>query len=203
MLGRILIALPVALLLVGIAACAPAPQATPEPAPPSALATEPATKPSQTPTPTPTPTVEVPVFTECDQIITEEFQDWVTGNGWVGWNTIGRQIGYNPFEALRPGGLERQLACRWGKGPDVATDNVLDIAWAPLAGDAVEKAKQKLVAAGYDRILTEGGEYLAWSSGELGYQDEYGYDSTYLFTGGDVRWAANRISLAHLRPPVG
>lgn len=143
------------------------------------------------------------MFTECDQMITDDFEVDVVSNGWVGWNMLGQEIGHNPFEAIAPGGLEGQLSCRWGEGQDVPTDNVLDLGWAPLAGDSMEAAKQTLVAAGFERIQGEEGEFLALSGVESGQAvDEDGYAEAYLFTGSDVRWAASREYLSYIRPPA-
>jgi hypothetical protein len=157
------------------------------------------------PTPEASPTAladEAPVvYTSCDEVITPAFRQMVADNGWVGWNMVGQAIGHSPFDQFPEGAPAGQLSCRFGAGPDVATDNVVDLGWAPIADDDAESAQKHLADAGFQRIDTPEG--TQWSvHGEAGWADADGWGQTYLFTGTDVRWALIRDQLAYLRPAL-
>jgi hypothetical protein len=126
----------------------------------------------------------------------------VDENGWVGWNMIGEKIGHNPFDRFTPGGWDDQLSCRFGAGPEVATDNVLDLAWAPIADESAGSAMAQLSDDGWERISVEQGEIFAQPDDGSGWADEEGYGAAYLFTSSDVRWAQLREYLDFIRPPA-
>jgi hypothetical protein len=164
---------------------------------------------SASPTATATPAAEVtptaepeaaPIrYTSCEEIITPAFAEVVASNGWVGWNMVGQEIGHSPFDIFPDGAPNGQLSCRFGKGPEVATDNVLDLAWAPIDEATARTAQQALADAGYQRIeAADGVQYALRADG--GWADEEGWGATYLFTGTDVRWAVVRDELPYLAP---
>lgn len=185
----------VAVILSGCAT--PAPDPSPPPAETGA-----AVSPAPPATPTPEPTVDEPEPLDCEDIVTEEYRAMVTGNGWVGWDMIGDEIGHNPFAALAVGDLPGQLSCRWGAGPDVPTDNVLDLAWAPIDAEKAETAQGTLEERGWQRLPAETGVYLVAVAPLSEGGDEDGFGAVYHFTGRDVRWAQTRDHLAYLGAPA-
>lgn len=199
--------LPLTLVLAGalsLSACAApagpaaeAPSATPTATPsttPSAVRTE---TPSATPSSAPSATAAR--YASCDEVITPAFAQNVADNGWIGWNMAGQTIGHSPFDVFPGGAPAGQLSCRFGAGPDVPTDNVLDLAWAPVDDTAAQAAQDALADAGYQRIdVTDG---VQWAMrAEDGWADDEGWGMTYHFTPGEVRWAVIRDELSLLRP---
>lgn len=123
----------------------------------------------------------------------------VADNGWVGWNMVGETIGHSPFDEFPGGAPDGQLSCRFGAGPEVATDNVLDLAWAPIDADAARTAQDALQARGFERMdVDEGVQWV--TRGEGGWADQEGWGQSYLFTAVDVRWAMNRDELKYITP---
>lgn len=135
-------------------------------------------------------------------MITAEFRADVAQNGWVGWNMVGQDIGHSPFDEFPGGAPTGQLSCRFGKGPEVATDNVLDLAWAPISGDAARAAQDSLQEKGFERIDVADGIQWALRGHENGWTDAEGWAETYLFTDTDVRWAVTRDQLVYINPAV-
>ncbi len=161
---------------------------------PTASAPPPTRTATPTPSPTPTatlrtpaPTPAEPAFTDCDQITSDAFATSLDERGWVGWNMLEREIGYNPFESIASGGLEGQLSCRFGAGPDIGTDNVIDLAWAPMAATDRPAAEQVLLDRGWERVDVNGVEYVSVRA-TPGTTDAEWVNS-FLFTDSDVRWA--------------
>jgi hypothetical protein len=138
-------------------------------------------------------------FADCYAMATEEYLAMAEQNGWVGWDMVGREIGYSPFDAFPEGAPAGQLSCRWGAGPEVATDNVLDLAWAPIDEATSERAQTKLAADGFERVVAPEGTYLAMRSDGQGWADAEGFGQAYLFTGDDVRWAQVRDQIRFIR----
>lgn len=174
---------------------------TPSPAAESASPAAPSSAPTSAApaSPTPTPTASAASFASCDEMITAEFRDDVAQNGWVGWNMVGEEIGHSPFDQFPDGAPTGQLSCRFGKGPEVATDNVLDLAWAPISGDAARAAQEALQQQGFQRIDVADG--IQWSvRADDGWADDEGWGQTYLFTDTDVRWAMIRDQLGYINP---
>ncbi|KTS70084.1 hypothetical protein NS206_02015 [Microbacterium testaceum] len=139
-------------------------------------------------------------FASCDETVTSEFRAELADLGWVGWNMVGQEIGHSPFDAFPGGAPVGQLSCRFGAGPDVATDNVLDLAWAPIDGSAATSAQEYLADAGFERLDVPEGVQWALRGESGGWADAEGWGQTYLFTGTDVRWAQVRDDLGHLQP---
>jgi hypothetical protein len=151
---------------------------------------------SLSPTSSPSP-VSV---TQCEDLVTSELNTSLESNGWVSWNTLEQDPSYSPFDILPAGAPEGALSCRWGQGPEVGTDNVYDLAWAPVDPATAEDAARALEADGYRRIETSDGTYLALPQDPAtGYADEDGLGPSFLFTGTDMRWAATREDLGHIR----
>ncbi|WP_148286428.1 hypothetical protein [Microbacterium sp. B19] len=148
--------------------------------------------------PSPTSTTSA-AFASCDDMITPEFRAQVTQNGWVGWNMAGDTTGHSPFDQFPDGAPKGQLSCRFGAGPDVPTDNVLDLAWAPIDSAASRAAQDALETRGFQRIEVPAG--VEWAlRGDEGWADDEGWGQTFLFTGTDVRWAMIRNQLDYIKP---
>ena len=121
-------------------------------------------------------------------------------NGWISWETQNEQIGARPFDRFPDGTPEGAIVCRWGESPDLATDNLIDLAWTPIGTDAATAAQQMLVAEGYQRVDAPEGVYLAMpATGGPG--DAEGFGDSYLFTADDVRWAMTKADLAYIKAP--
>lgn len=191
---------------LGLAACAAPTTLAAETSTPTASATPTLTAtPTAEPTPTtePTPITEAEAvtvgYTSCDEIITPTFAQSLAETGWVGWNMVGQEIGHSPFDIFPSGAPDGQLSCRYGSGPDVPTDNVIDLAWAPVDAATSDAAQAALADAGYERInVTDG---VQWALRAEGYwADEEGFGTTYHFTGDEVRWAQIRDELSLILP---
>ncbi|MEX0150963.1 hypothetical protein [Microbacterium sp. LMI1-1-1.1] len=207
-MARRLALLPLSVLaagVLGLSACA-------APSAPGADVETPSTSPSPTPsisasalptaTQTGTPSSDGQAsasYTSCDEIITPAFAQDVTDNGWVGWNMAGQKMGHSPFDSFPGGAPDGQLSCRFGAGPEVATDNVLDLAWARIDESAAQAAQGALVDAGYERIDVSDGVQFGLRA-EDGWADDEGWGATYHFAGDEVRWAVVRDQLSLLRP---
>ncbi|GEB46065.1 hypothetical protein MTE01_20100 [Microbacterium testaceum] len=195
--------LPVVLIVTGVlslSACSAANTPAAETSAPAASPVSSAPSASPAAEPRSTPDAAPPVFTSCDEAITPEFRQMVADNGWVGWNMVGQQIGHSPFDVFPSGAPTGQLSCRFGAGPEVATDNVLDLAWAPIDEAAAQSAQKYLAEAGFQRIESTGATQWATRPGDGGWADDDGWGETYSFTGTDVRWAVTREDLAYIAP---
>ncbi len=176
------------------------PSASPTPTATSASSAPVDTPPAPTPTaasPSPTPST---VTATCETTSTAEFRAIVAQNGWVSWETQDQTIGARPFDRFPDGAPVGQLLCRWGESPDIPTDNLIDLAWSPIASSAAAAAQESLVGEGYERIDAPEGMYLAMRSAE-GWADDEGYGDSYLFTDDDVRWAMTKADLAYVKAP--
>lgn len=192
-----LIAAAAALVLVG---CTPAPTTPDTSAPSPSMSTGSSTTPTSTASATPSETpAATPAFADCYDAATPEFLAMVEQNGWVGWNMVGQKIGHSPFDIFPSGAPDGQLSCRWGAGPEVATDNVLDLAWAPIEEHAAASAQAALAERGFEIIESSEGRYFALPTDHTGWADSDGYGEAYLFTPSDVRWAQTRDQLVHIR----
>ncbi|WP_243074644.1 hypothetical protein [Microbacterium sp. SS28] len=172
------------------------PSATPTatPAPTTTTPTD-----AASPSPTLTP-VAPPAVATCETISTAEFQAMMAQNGWVSWETQDEQIGARPFDRFPDGAPAGQIVCRWGESPDLATDNIEDLAWAPIGTDAAVAAQAALVDEGFERIEAPEGVYLALV-GAGDWSDAEGYGETYLFTDDDVRWARTKADVVFVTAP--
>lgn len=170
-------------------------EAEPTPTPTAAASTSPSPLPSPTPTTTPSPTASpTPTATTCDDIATAAFQQQMTGNGWVSWQTQDQATGARPFDAFPNGSPRGTIVCRWGADPAAATDDVIDIGWTPIDPENAVAAMQKLTEQGYVRTDTPEFIYLSLT-GPAGYTDAAGWGETYAFGLDDVRWAATRADV--------
>jgi hypothetical protein len=202
--------LPLVLAVVGalsLSACTATAEPVAETATPSVTppAASPAARTTASPTPEASPSgASEPApaaYTSCDEVITPALHEELDRLGWMGWNMVGQQIGHSPFDGFPGGAPAGQLSCRFGKGPEVATDNVLDLAWAPIDQTASQAAQEHLADVGFERIVAPEG--VQWSvRGEAGWADADGWGQTFLFTGSDVRWAMIRDELQYLQPAV-
>ena len=187
----------IALCLTG---CAAQPSAEPGATPTTTGSPSDPPTPSPTPTLTPTPTADA-VDPTCENTSTDAYHAMMERNEWVSWelpyNGIGGDGNFASFPQGEPPGA---LDCRWGNDPDLATDNVIDLAWAPIEADAAAAAQAQLEAAGFERIEAPEGVYLAMKGAD-GWADEEGYAQTYLFTDDDVRWAMFKDEVAFIKAP--
>jgi len=191
--------------VLALSACTASPEpaaetAIPSPSPsPTTTAT---VSPSPEVSPTATPDVSPVVYTSCDDVITPAFRQTVSDNGWVGWNMVGREIGHSPFDRFPEGAPTGQLSCRFGAGPEVATDNVIDLAWAPIDATTAAAAQRALEAEGFQRVDTSDAVQWGMRSDDGSAKDDDGWGETYSFSGSEVRWAVVRSQLDLLQPPV-
>jgi hypothetical protein len=167
-----------------------------EPAPTSSPSASQA--PTETPTPSPTPTVSsTPTPTAqptCEELATAEFLAMTEESGSVSWQTQGEEIGARPFADFPGGAPEGQVICRWGEDPDLETDNVIDLAWAPMPAVEQADAQAMLTQRGYGR---EDGDAGVWFVASL---DDGG--DAYLFTDDDVRWSMSQEFVGYIDAPA-
>lgn len=195
----VLVAAAACLLLSGCAASPAASSTTPSSASATPTATRaPSATPSATPTPTPEPKPPL-AFVDCYDMITPDYLAEVERLGWVGWNMVGEAIGHSPFDEFPSGAPDGQLSCRWGEGPEIATDNVLDLAWAPIDAETAAGVQAHLADQGFEMIEAPEGTYYAVRSDATGWSDSEGFGQSYLFTGTDVRWAQVKEDLSLIR----
>lgn len=160
---------------------------------------------SPSPSPTPEPTSSLApappaVLATCETTSTAEFQAMMAQNGWISWETQNEDIGARPFDRFPEGAPDGQIVCRWGVSPDLATDNVVDLAWSPIEPDAAASAQSYLLTEGYQRIDAPEGVYFALTGTDF-HSDAEGYGETYLFTDDDVRWALTKADVAYVKAP--
>jgi len=178
------------LSVITLAGCAPG-TAAPTPSP-----TESST---QAPSISPTPTPEA-IDPTCDNIATPEYHAMAAANEWVSWTTPRNGIGSNPFDVFPGGAPAGSISCRWGSDPDVATDNILDMAWGRIDSTEAADAQVALEELGFQRIDAPEGVYLVTPNQEF-MADEEGYGASYLFTPEDVRYAMSKAELAYVQAP--
>jgi len=172
-----------------------APVATPSPT----NAPTPTATPTRTPSPTPTippPVIEEPAVPTCENILTDALHTVLQREGLTSWETDKEDIVQWAF-GMFPGGIpDGSIFCFVGRGPDVATDNVLVVAWAPLDPEQIVAAEQAVVDAGVSqRVDTPEGTYFTIA-------DPQGPDDPgYLFTESDVRWTPTKDDLAYIKAP--
>lgn len=179
-----------ALLILSLAGCAP--EQTPRPTPSATASESPDTTP--TATPTPTPIASAPT---CESTSTDEWHAMMARFDWVSWEW---DEGASPFDEFPGGTPDGFIACTWGADPNLGTDNVSPLAWAPIEPDAAAAAQAQLEAQGFDRIESPEGVYLAQKA-EPSWADAEGYGSTYLFTDADVRYAMYKDEVGYVKAP--
>lgn len=172
----------------------PTDAATPSPS-------EPAVTPPPTDEASPAPTSITPAaVVTCLTTSTTEFQQLMAQNGWISWETQDEEFGARPFDRFPGGAPAGEIVCRWGVSPDLATDNVLDLAWSAIPPDAAAAAQSLLGTEGFERIDSPEGVYYALvGSGDR--TDAEGWGESYLFTTDDVRWAPTKADLAAIKAP--
>jgi len=191
MVPRVLVAVGVVVLLTALTGCVAESSAVPSA--PTPLRTVEAASP--TPTASPSPAL---VEATCENTSTTEFQMMMTENDWVSWS--GSDATGWPFGEFPGGAPAGHIACTWGADPNLATDNVITLAWAPIDAAGGADAQTYLEAAGFERINTTEGVYMAQRS-ETGWADAEGYGASYLFTAQDVRWAMFKEELKYVKAP--
>ena len=177
------------LLLAGLAVGASACTAEPTAAPSSSTAATPDSPPAPTPEP-------AGAAATCENTVTAAYLASVAEHGFVSWTTEGA----SPFEEFPSGPPLGHLTCTWGADPQLGTDNVTTLAWAPIAGDAAASAQADRLEKGYERIEAAEGVYLAMHGVE-GWADAEGFGQAYLFTAGDVRWAMFKDEVRFVKAP--
>lgn len=85
--------------------------------------------------------------------------------------------------------------CRWGAGPEVATDNIIDLAWARIDPYNAVSAMQHLEETGWARSETDASGATLFTS------ETSGPGGAFLFTPSDVRWAAYAEYLEYITSP--
>lgn len=183
-------------LIVVFAVPRSAPTATATPTASPTRAASPTPTPTPTPTPSPTPTTApTPAAATCENTSTAEFQALARSNGWIPWSTVDEPIGARPFDGF-PGGVpEGHIVCRWGAGPEVATDNIVDLAWARIDPYNAVSAMQHLEETGWTRGETDASGATLFTS------ETSGPGGAFLFTPSDVRWAADAEHLDDITSP--
>ena len=127
----------------------------------------------------------------------------MAANGWVSWETQDQQIGARPFDSFPNGRPDGAIVCRWGESPDVATDNIIDLAWSPIDPESAVAAMDELEEAGLSSASTPPeGVYLAMP-GPRDTPTPKATATTYLFGFDDVRWAATKADVtAYVKAPT-
>jgi hypothetical protein len=195
------VALVVIIVLVVIAVAPKASEALPENTPTATSTPTAIPSPTASATPTPTFTTPATVAATCENTSTDVFRSMMTTNGWVSWQTQDQQIGARPFDTFPNGSPAGAIVCRWGADPELATDNVIDLAWSPIDPESAVAAMDELEEQGLVRIDAPEGIYLAMTGPE-GFTDAEGYGETYLFGFDDVRWAATKADVtAYVKAP--
>jgi hypothetical protein len=195
----------VVLLVFLATVCAPkesdaAPTPTPTAAASVPAPSDPATM-APSPTPSATGTAPPAALTTCDDIATAVFRSKMTSNGWASWPTQDQQTGSRPFDVFYNGAPPGAIVCRWGADPQRATDNIIDLAWAPIDPENAVDAMLTLAERGFTRIDAPEGVYLS-AQGPAGLTDPDGWGESYFFTPKDVRWAATKADVvAYVKSP--
>lgn len=148
----------------------------------------------------PSPAAPESVDATCETIATDDFRSMMAENEWVSWTDDERPG--RPFDAFPSGAPADALTCVWGAAPELATDNVVVLAWAPIDADAAAAAQESLEAEGFERIEAPEGIYLAMPADPQDPQaSEDGYVQSYLFAEDDVRWAMYKDELEFITAP--
>ncbi|GAA5028217.1 hypothetical protein GCM10025738_06070 [Microbacterium fluvii] len=157
-----------------------------------------ATTPTPTPTPTPTDSGAPQAEGTCQNTATPEFLAMMDDREWTVKNTAGQESGAKPFAVFPDGSPDGWISCRWAADPDAATDNIIDLAWAPFTVDQIDGATAALDAEGYSHKDGGAGGIL------YVYDDESGgpEGDAYLFTQYDVRWAMTEEELGFIQAPA-
>ncbi|KRA23701.1 hypothetical protein ASD65_04110 [Microbacterium sp. Root61] len=177
------------------------------PQPPEAEAeptrtTSPTATPSASATPAPTYTPPAVVAATCENTSTAALRSAMASNGWISWETQDAEIGARPFDEFPNGSPEGAIVCRWGASPDLATDNIIDLAWAPIDPENAVAAMLKLEEQSFIRIETPDGVYMAVRS-DAGWADDEGWGTTYYFGIEDVRWGMSKAEVdGYIKAPT-
>lgn len=198
LIGVVVIAVVAGLAVWALGARSGQPAASPTPAATPTVSPTPSSSPTPSASLTP---LEPVVAVTCETISTAGFQAMMAANGWVSWETQDEQIGAAPFERFPDGTPDDAVVCRWGESPGLATDNVIDLAWSPLAPASAAAAQEALVAAGFERVDAPEGVYLAIKPAGGDRVDAEGYGETYLFTEDDVRWGYTKEYVGYVKAP--
>ena len=191
----------VAIVVILVVTLGPRASQTEPTAPPTST---PSSEPSATisstavPSAAPTPESSAPAATTatCENTSSDAFRAAMASKGWVSWETQDQQVGARPFDAFPNGTPDGAIVCRWGEGPDIPTDNIVDLAWTPIDPENAVAAMATLEDAGFTRLDEPEGIYLAMKGPE-GYTDDEGWGQTYLFGFEDVRWAATKADVSN------
>lgn len=181
-------------LILVFAVPRPTPTATPTATPTRTTSPSPTQTPTTSPSPTPT-TAPTPAAATCENTSTSEFQALARSNGWISWSTVDEPIGARPFDDFPGGTPEGFIVCRWGAGPEVATDNVIDLAWARIDSYNAVNAMLHLEETGWTRSETDATGSTLFTSRTSG------PGGAFLFTPFDVRWAAEPEYLDYITSP--
>lgn len=166
-----------------------------EPTPTPSATSSPTSTPSPTPSATPTATFTPPptIIATCENTSTDVFRSMMATNGWVSWETQDSPIGARPFDDFPNGSPDGAIVCRWGADPDLATDNVIDLAWSLIDPENAVAAIAKLEEEGFTRMDDPDGVYLSVKAAP-GAGDAEGWGETYFFGYDDVRWAYTKAA---------
>ncbi len=191
------VALVIAIVIAVVATAPETPEAAPTPTASASDTPSPSPTPSETPSasPSPTETTAPQIAGTCQNTATDEFLAMMADQEWSVKDTAGEESGPKPFAAFPGGSPDGWIACRWAADPDAATDNIIDLAWAPFTTDQIDAAAETLEDAGYEHI--DGGAGVLYV-----FTDDSGADGdAYLFTQFDVRWAMTEQQLSYIQSP--
>lgn len=132
----------------------------------------------------------------CDNTMTSEALARYQAAGWTG----------EPQDRVwLIGGVaaEGGILCQWMEDHSVATDNFTWIGWAP-AVDAEAMVNDLVLEGGWRREDAPEGIYMTADDAQMmPIVDAEGYGTTYLFTGGQVRYASTKAELVSITAPPG
>jgi hypothetical protein len=135
----------------------------------------------------------------CENTATTSYRERAASGGWVSWTLPHSDVGASAFDGF-PDPLDRQVTCRWGASPNVATDNILDLGWAAIDAARSIRAQQFLTEQGLIRLEASEGVYLT-TPDQAFMADAEGYGQTYLFTASDVRYALTKEDVSLVKAP--
>ncbi|BDV30933.1 hypothetical protein [Microbacterium terricola] len=192
-------ALVIAIVIAVVATAPDTPDAAPSPS--GSQSASPSPTPSDTPAASPSPSEsespEPQIAGTCQNTVTDEFLAMMADQDWSVKDTAGEESGPKPFAIFPGGSPDGWIACRWGADPDAATDNIIDLAWAPFTTDQIDAAAAELADAGYQHIDGGAGVLYVYSDDSSAGPD----GDAYLFTQYDVRWAPSEELLAYIQSP--
>ena len=163
-----------ALLLSGCASAAPA-------AAPTTTGNAVSPTPSEAlPEPTPDSSATAAAIDTCEGMIEPDTLAEFTSKGWT-YKKTPFTFETQPASAL----VDKGLICTWANY-SVASGNLMEFGWAPLAADKAETIAAQLEQEGWRREPAESGFYITQDPARAITTDDKGYGMTYQFGDGWV-----------------